>query len=221
MPAKREFAVIGLGSFGGKVAETLAFLGVPVVGVDKNRQRVDAFRGVITQPVRADVTDREQFLALGLEGIDIAVVSLGTDIEASVLATIFLREQGIKHITVKGISPEHKKILRLMGATQVIFPEEEMAKRLAHSLLSPNILDYIPLVPGYSIVELLAPPSFWEKSLLELNVRRAYGVEVLAIKSRGDKDIKVIPSALERIEEGDTLILLGKDEDIKTLREVR
>jgi trk system potassium uptake protein TrkA len=215
----KQFAVLGLGSFGRIVAQTLAEYGAPVIGIDRNRDNVESMRDIITQAVEADVSDRNELMSLGLEGVDVAIISLGDNIEGSVLATMFLNELKIPQIIVKAVSPEHGKILKMLGATQVLFPEQDMAQRIAMTLVSPTILDHIPLVPGYSIVEYIAPRHFWGKTLLELNVRREYGVEIIAIKSQETGNIRVIPSALDKIEKGDRLIIVGKDEDIKKLRE--
>ncbi len=215
----KQFAVLGLGSFGKIVAQTLAEYGAAVIGIDRNVENVDSMRDIITQAIEADVTHKDDLVSIGFEGIDVAIISLGDNIEGSVLATMYLHELGVPQIIVKGVSPEHGKILKMVGATDVIFPEKDMAQRIAMALVSPNIVDHIPLVPGYSIVDFVAPRHFWGKTLLELNVRREYGVEVIAIKSESTGKIKVIPSALDKIEKGDTLIIVGKDEDIKKLRE--
>ncbi len=212
----RQFAVIGLGRFGYRVASTLAAHKLPVIAVDRDPRRVELAAGVVDFAVCADATDQRALASAGVAAVDAAVVSLGEQLEPSVLATLILKEMGVKEIVVKGTSPEHGKILRLVGATEVVFPEEDMAVRVAQRIISPNIVDHIPLLPGYSIVELVVPEKFQGKTLLDLNLRRDYGVEVLVIK-RGDQ-VKVIPSALDTIEYGDTLVILGRDEDIARLR---
>ena len=212
----RQFAIIGLGRFGSKVARTLASMKVPVIAIDKDPRRVDDLRDVVDFALEADATDPKALAQAGVSESDVAVISLGNYLEASVLATILLKEIGIQEIIVKGTSPEHGKILSLVGATQVVFPEEDIATRLAQRIISPNVLDLIPLFPGYSIVELMAPTDFVGKTLLDLNIRRNYGLEVLIIKK--GESAKVIPSALDSIEYGDALVVLGKDEDIEKLK---
>ncbi len=214
----RQFVVIGLSGFGRKVAQTLAALKAPVIAIDRDRRKVDDISDVVDFAVQADATDQKALAQAGVGSADVAVISIVDPLETSVLSTMILKEMGIPEIIVQGKNREHGKILSLVGATQVVFPEEDVATRLAQRIIHPNILDLIPLMPGYSIVELAAPKQFLGRSLLDLNLRRNYGVEVLVIK-RGDK-VKVIPSALESMEHGDTLIVLGRDEDIEKLREM-
>jgi len=212
----RQFAVIGLGRFGVKVAMTLAGLGMPVIAIDKDARRIEQIADHVSLAVRADATDKKALGMAGIGSADVAVVALGDRMESSVLTTMLLKEMGIERIIVKGTGSEHGKILELVGASQVVFPEEDMAERVAQRIISPNILDHIPLLPGYSIVEFLAPEQFWGKTILDLNLRRNFGVEVLVIR-RGE-EVTVIPSALDSIGEGDTLVILGKDIDIEKLR---
>ena len=214
----RQFAVIGLGRFGRKVALTLSKLGAPVIAIDKDRHIIEDISDKVDFAVQCDATDQKALAQAGVSSADVAVVSLGEPLETSVLVTIILKEIGISQIIVKGESHEHGKILSLVGATDVVFPDEDVAERLAQKIIYPNILDLIPLLPGYSIVEIVPPKQFLGKSLLDLNLRRNYGVEVLVIK-RGDK-VKVIPSALDSMEHGDTLVILGKDKDIEKLRAI-
>ncbi|MCD6417954.1 TrkA family potassium uptake protein [bacterium] len=215
----RQFAVIGLGRFGQTVALTLSKLGAPVIAVDKNQSVIEDISDKVDFAVQCDATDQKALAQVGVSSADVAIVSLGEPLETSVLTTIILKEMGIQKIIVKGKNHEHGKILSLVGATDVIFPDEDVAEKLAQKIIHPNILDLIPLLPGYSIVEIVPPKQFLGKSLLDLNLRRNYGVEVLVIK-RGDT-VKVIPSALDSMEIGDTLVILGKDEDIEKLRSLK
>jgi trk system potassium uptake protein TrkA len=219
----RQFAIIGLGSFGSTVALELASKGLPVLAIDKNHARVDDVRDRVTHAVVGDATDPSFLGGLGISEVDVALVALGDDIEASVLVTLNLSEIGIDYIVVKGISTEHGNILEAVGAHQVVFPEKEMAERVANSLASPNIIDHIPLVEGYIIVELVAPEPFNDKSLIDLNLRREYGVELLAIK-RADPGtappVIVVPKAGEIIHPGDNLVILGAVEKVELLQEL-
>ncbi|MCD6594527.1 TrkA family potassium uptake protein [bacterium] len=214
----RQFAVIGLGRFGTKVALTLSELGMPVIAIDNNPRRIELIADKVAFALKADATDKKALGMAGVSSADVAVVSLGEQLEASVLVTIILREIGVEQIIVKGTSPEHGKILELVGATQVVFPEEDIARRVAQKIIAPNIVDHIPLLPGYSIIEFIAPEQFLGKTLLDLNMRRNFGVEVLVIK-RGEIT-KVIPSAMDKIQENDTLVILGKDEDVQKVRSI-
>ena len=212
----RQFAVIGLGNFGMGVALKLADMGMPVIAIDRDPRKIDSITNKVSFAVVADATDKKALHSAGVSAVDAAVVSLGKQIEPSVMATIILRELGVPEIIVKGISPEHGKILKMVGASHVVFPDADMAERVAQRIVSPNIVEHIPLLPGYSIIELKAPNIFWGKTLLDLNLRRNYGVEVLVIR-RGEQ-VKVIPSAMDKIEQGDTLVILGKNEDLEKLK---
>lgn len=217
----RQFAVIGLGNFGSTVAYELSKKGLPVVAVDLNPARVDELRGEVTHAVVGDATETQFIASSGIGEVDVAIVALGDDIEASVLVTLNLAESGIGEIIIKGISEEHQKILIAVGATQVIFPEKEMAQKIATSIAAPNIIDHIPLTEGYSIVEMITPKVFEGKTLIDLNLRREYGVELLAIKRASPNDtppVVVVPGAGEVIKREDKLVILGSEEDVETIQ---
>ncbi|MBN1754890.1 TrkA family potassium uptake protein [bacterium] len=217
-----QFIIIGLGTFGTTVAETLYGEGQQVLVLDVNREKIENIKKKVTQAMQIDVTDYEKLGELGLEGIDCALVNLGEPMEASMLATMFLKEIGVKDIIVKAISDEHGKLLRMLGATQILFPEKDMAIRLGKSLASPGIVDHISLSPDYCIVEVQSPEAFWHKTLGELNIRRVHGVDVIALKRRnnGEDRMIMIPSANDIIEESDNLLLLGETLKIEQLKKL-
>lgn len=216
----RQFAVIGLGNFGSTVARALARKDIPVVAIDRNPLKIDEIREDVTHAVAGDATDAGFLGSIGISEIDAAIVSLGDDIESSVLVTLNLVESGINEIVVKGVSEEHATILRAIGAHKVIFPEKEMAERLADSYAMPGVIENIPLTEGYNLVEISAPEPFYHKSIIELDLRREYGIELLAIK-RDEPDaepkIVVVPGASEIIKPGDKLFILGSKTDIELL----
>lgn len=217
----RQFAVIGLGNFGSTVAIELANKGLPVVAVDLDPSRVDELRGEVTHAVVGDATETQFIASSGIADVDVAIVALGDDIEASVLVTLNLAESGIEEIIIKGISKEHGDILTAVGATQIVFPEKEMAEKIATSIAAPNIIDHIPLTEGYSIVEMVTPKIFEGKTLLDLNLRREYGVELLVIKRADPSDdppVIVVPGAGEIIKSEDKLVILGSEEDVETIQ---
>src|SRR5215207_6459868 len=154
--AKRSFAVIGLGRFGSAMATTLAGLGHDVVGIDGSEAKVRGLADLISLAIQLDATDEKALRAAGLKDVDVAVVSIGEHLESSLLVVTRLREMGIKHIVAKAVTPLHGRILEKLGVTRVVFPEREMAIRVAHSLVVPNVLDYIELSSEYSIVEVPA-----------------------------------------------------------------
>lgn len=203
------------------MATTLADLGHDVVGVDGSEERVRQLADTITQAIQLDATDERALRAAGINDVDVAVVSIGENIESSLLVVMQLKELGIKTIVAKAVTPLHGRILEKLGVSRVIFPEREMAIRVAHSLVMPNVIDYIELSKDFSIVELPAPKAFVGQTLKQLELRPRYGLTLIAIKRRaqagGPEITNVAPTADERIAEGDTLSLLGSNERIAQL----
>jgi trk system potassium uptake protein TrkA len=224
----RQYAVIGLGTFGFKLATTLTEMGGQVLAIDNNRDRVQEIKDLVTDAVVLDATDKSAMDSLDLTSLDMVVVSVG-HLEDSVLISLYLKEAGVSLIVVKALNTDHVKILKLLGVSRVVLPEEEMAVRLAGSLLTPNIIEHIPLSPGHSIVEVKAPESFWGNTIGDLDIRKKYKVEVIALKKyvvsklEGKETVdesrtRVVPSADELINSGDALVVIGKNEDIEKMR---
>ncbi len=209
---KKEFAVIGLGRFGGSICRELAELGMPVMAIDNNEEKVNKFAGIASHAVCADTTDEKILKNLGIRNFDHVIVAIGEDIQSSILTTLMLKELGVSKITVKAQNDYHEKVLRKIGADVVIHPERDMARRIAHHMVSNNVLDYLELSDEHSIAEIIASTRLAGNSLIELNIRAKYGINIVAIK-RGN-DILVSPQADELIHEGDILIVIGADTDI-------
>lgn len=209
-----KFGVIGLGNFGSTVAKALFEAGHDVVVLDRDRDRVQAMQRYATQAVIADATQKEILEELALDKMDAVIVSLGKDLSASVLVTLYLRDLKVKKIVVKIASEDHGRVLDRVGATEIVFPEKDMALRLAQSLISPNILDYLPLSPEYSLLELAPPKEFIGKSLAELRLRSRFGVNVLAVRQIIPERMVINPSADFVIKDSDVLVVLGKREDL-------
>ncbi|RLA94087.1 MAG: TrkA family potassium uptake protein [Deltaproteobacteria bacterium] len=209
-----KFGVIGLGNFGSTVAKALFEAGHDVVVLDRDRDRVQAMQRYATQAVIADATQKEILEELALDKMDAVIVSLGKDLSASVLVTLYLRDLKVKKIVVKIASEDHGRVLDRVGATEIVFPEKDMALRLAQSLISPNILDYLPLSPEYSLLELAPPKEFIGKSLAELRLRSRFGVNVLAVRQIIPERMIINPSADFVIKDSDVLVVLGKREDL-------
>ncbi len=207
------YAVIGLGRFGSAVASTLVELGQEVIGIDSGEERVRQLSDVLSQTVQLDATDIKALREVGVQDVDCAVVSIGENIEASLLVVMQVKELGVPRVIAKAVTELHGRILQKLGVTRVIFPEREMAMRVAHSLVVPNVLDYIELSKDFSIVEVPAPKAFVGKTLKQLELRPRYGLTLIAVKRRagpgGAETTSVAPSADERIEEGDVVALLG------------
>jgi len=211
----KQFIVLGLGKFGSAVATTLVELGHEVLGVDNDEERVDALKDKITQAVQADITEEKVLKELGVKNFDAAIVSITTDLEASILVTMMLKEMGLKYIIAKAQNNLHAKVLEKIGVDKIVFPERDMGARIARSLITPNIKDYIELEPDYSIIEIEALPEFVDKTLSELDLRNKYGINVLAIKRNNSFNIS--PQAKDIIKKGDLLIVIGETKKITEL----
>jgi len=211
----KQFIVLGLGRFGSAVATTLVELGHEVLGVDNDEERVDALKDKITQAVQADITEERVLKELGVKNFDAAIVSIATDLEASILVTMMLKEMGLKYIIAKALNNLHAKVLEKIGVDKIVFPERDMGARIARSLVTPNIKDYIELEPDYSVIEIEALPDFVDKTLSELDLRNKYGITVLAIKR--DSSFNISPHAKDMIKKGDFLIVIGETKKITEL----
>lgn len=212
---KREFAVIGLGRFGGSICEELSLEGMKVLAIDRNEQRINEFKDIATQSIILDSTDEQALKEIGIQNIDHVIIAIGDDIQASILTTVILSDLHVKKITVKAQNDYHAKILTKIGAHQVVHPERDMGRRLAHSIISNSILDYLELSEEHSIVEVKVSSKMIGKNLIELDIRKNYGCNVVAIK-RG-KQMNVSPNAHDLLQAGDILIIIGADEDISKL----
>lgn len=209
---KREFAVIGLGRFGGSICRELSMEDMHVLAIDIDEEKVNEFKNVATYSVIADSTDEGALKELGIKNIDHVIIAIGDNIQASILTTVILTDLGIKKITVKAQNDYHEKILKKLGADHVVHPERDMGKRIAHNIISSNILDYLELSDEHSIVEVKAGQKMRGKTLIDLDIRAHYGCNVVAIK-RG-RDINVSPSADDTLKYNDILIVIGADKDI-------
>jgi trk system potassium uptake protein len=214
----KQFAVIGLGRFGTSVATTLFKSGYEVLAIDASAERVQKFSHEVTHVVQADTTDEGALKALGIRNFDVVVVAIGEDVQANVMTTLSLKEIGIKYIVAKARNELHGKMLEKIGADRVVYPERDMGIRVAHNLLSTNVLDYIELSPDLSLVEVSTPLELVGRSLAEANLRAKYGVNVMAIK-RGDQLI-LPPLPSEKIVAKDILIVVGGNAGVQKLEEL-
>jgi len=203
----KSYVVIGMGRFGSEVARRLYELGCEVLAIDSNSELVQHISSDVTHAVTADARDKEVLRALGVKDFECAVVAIGDDLAASVLVTMNVKELGVGHVVCKAHDETHRQVLVKLGADRVVIPERENAARLARSLSSHNVLDYIELSDEYGIIEVPAPKSWIGKSLKELNVRAKLGVNILAFKH--GKQINVSPNADYAIMEGDIMVILG------------
>lgn len=211
----KQFVVIGCGRFGSSVALKLTELGAEVMVVDRNEETIQNIADDVTHAVQADATDENSIKALGINNFDVAIITIGSNIQSSILITLMVKELGVKHIIAKAQTDLHAKVLYRIGADRVVFPEREMGTRIAKNLVSSNILDYIELAPDYSIVEVVAVDQWIGRNLMDLNMRANYGINVMAIKHGTDIDIAVYAETV--IKEGDVLVVIGHNEDLKKI----
>ena len=203
----KSYVVIGLGRFGQTLARQLCLLGAEVLAMDTNNDLVQQVADEVTHAVVGDAQDKDVLRALGVRDFDCAIVAIGTNLAASVLTVMNLQELEVPYIICKAHDETHSRVLKKLGVDKVVIPEQENAARLARSLNSHNVLDYIELSEDYGIVEVPAPKSWQEKSLMDLNVRAKLGVNILAVRRNGK--INVSPSADFVFRTGDVAVVLG------------
>ena len=217
----KQFAVIGLGNFGFHAAKALFEDGNEVVAIDTDKGRVQAIDPYSTEAVVLDATDKEALKSLGLENMDGVIVSTGAKISTSILICLYLQENGVKKILAKALDEDHGKILKRVGATEIIHPERDMALRVSRGLSHPNILDFIPLADEFDLVQVGPPREFIGKNLKELNLRAKYNVHIIAIKELVPENFLLVPPASFVIKDSDILIMLGMSEDIKRIKALK
>ena len=212
---KKQFVVIGLGRFGSSVAKTLYELGNDVLAIDADEEVIQEIADSVTHAVQADSTDENTLKALGISNFDVAVVTIGSNVQTSIMTALLIKELGVKNILAKAHNELHAKVLQKIGVDKVIFPERDMGVRVAHNLVATSILDYIELSPDYSIAEIISSSDWVGKSLKELNMRAKYGISIMALKR--DNEINVSPLAEDIIQEGDVIVAIGGTEELNEL----
>ncbi len=205
--------MIGLGRFGSSVARSLHSMGYQVLAIDCDEEAVREMVDYSTRAVVADATNEQALRALGIRNLDVVVVGIGDDLQASILVVLMLKEVGVEYIVAKAHNELHGRVLERIGADKVVYPERDMGFRVANSLVSSNILEYIELSPDVGVIEVLAPERMLGKRLVELDLRNRFHVNVIAIK-RGNV-VNITPGANDRIERGDVVVLVGKREDLQ------
>ncbi len=215
----KSFAVLGLGRFGKEMALQLARGGAEVLALDRERKMVEEVADEVTRAVAANLRDKDALQELGVAECDCVILSVGSDLAASVLAVMNLKAIGVKHLICKAYDEVHREVLLKLGADQVIIPEQEFAAKLAGQLLMPRIRDYLQLTDHFTIVEIAVPDSWTGKTLGELNVRGKYHVTVITVR-HGDQ-IVPSPGADEKMLAGDILLMAGDEKDVTRLQKIR
>ena len=213
----RTVMVVGLGRFGASIARTLSEDGVQVLGIDRRMDLVESLQQELTQAVQADSMDRETLHMLGAGDFDTAFVTIGGDLKASCATTMLLKELGCKQVIAKASDEFHGRMLEKLGADKVLFPERDMGKRIAHNLVSGNLLEYIELSPDFSMVEIQAGPEWNGKALRALNLRERLGINVVAVRSGGKTDAR--PTAETVIHEGDLMLVVASEGTLDRLNQ--
>ncbi len=212
-----KFAVIGLGSFGSNIAKTLYEKGNEVLAVDEDKEKIDEVKNFVSHAVHMDAADKENLQALGIKDMDVVIVSLGPEMEASILTVLYLNEMGTKRIVAKALTEDHAKILESVGATETIYPEKDMAIKTALKLSCPNVLEYLPLISGFGIQEIAPPEKFIGKNLRELDLRNKYGIQVIAIKELIPEKTTFVPKADFVLKDSDILVIMGEDKQLEKI----
>lgn len=214
----KSYIVIGLGRFGSALARQLCSLGAEVLAMDCSNTLVQQMANDVTHAVVGDAQDKEVLRALGVRNFDCAVIAIGDDLASSVLTTMNLKELGVPYIVCKAHDETHRRVLEKLGVDRVVIPEQEHAQRLARSLHSHNVLDYIELSEEYGILEVPAPKSWVGKTLKELNVRAKLGVNIIAVES--DEKTNVSPAADYRVRTGDIMVVLGENYALEAVQKL-
>lgn len=220
----KRIGIVGAGRFGSSLAQSLAERGVEVMILDRRRDIVDHMSGIVAKAMEGDAIEEGTLEAAGFRDCDIAVVAVGSDMESSVLTTLMLKEMKIPCVIAKASGDVHGKVLQKVGADRVVHPDREVAMRLARSLVSPSVLDYVEVAEGISVLEIAAPIEFVGKSLGELQIRKKYAVTVLVLRraqqdGEGKPETIVSPDADDNVQLGDTIVIFGLDEKLRRLEQ--
>lgn len=216
---KQNYAIIGLGRFGGSICRTLVESGQEVLAIDSNEERVNKYMNIATHAVVGNAQDESTLRSLGIRNFDHVIVAIGEDIQASILVTLMVKEMGVPNVLAKAQNEYHAKVLERVGADRVVHPERDMGVRIAHNLVSRNILDFIELSDEFSLAEIkVSNPKFFNKSLIEVNFRQRFGLTVVAIR-RADGQVVVSPPANEIVCENDNLLVIGSTVNVDNLDE--
>ncbi|OKL37347.1 potassium channel family protein [Domibacillus mangrovi] len=215
---KEQFAVIGMGRFGTSIAKKLHEAGQEVMGIDINADEVEDAELFITHGAVADTTEKATLKSIGISNFDCVIVAIGSNMQASILTVLLLNELGIKKIIAKALNELHGQVLEKVGADWIVYPDKDMGERVAHQLLSPNVLNFIELSNEYSIEEIKIPSSMGGKSLQDLSIRATYHLNVIAVMSHDEVTISPTPDHI--MNDGDILIVIGKKSDLSAFSNI-
>jgi trk system potassium uptake protein TrkA len=215
---QKQYAVIGLGRFGTSVARTLFKLGQEVLAIDMDEDRVRYVAEEVTHTLLADTTDANTLKSIGIANFDVVIVAIGENVQANIMTTLLLKEQGVPFVVAKALNKMQGRVLEKIGADRVVYPERDMGKRIAHNLVAPNLVDYIELSAGFRICEIIAQKEMAGKSLKDLELRHKFNVNVILIK-KATGEIVFTPNGQDIIQVGDVLVLAGEKEALDKLEQ--
>ena len=214
---EKNVIVLGLGRFGYAVATKLFEKGVYVTAVDSNYKKVEKIANFVSSAAQGDITEEVSMNSLGINNYDVAIIATGTDIEASIEATLICKDSGVDKIIAKATSQSHARILKKIGADQIVYPELDTGERLARSLAGSNLLELVQFSNDFSLIEIKAHEDWIGKSLIELDFRKTYKMNVVGFERDGQMLMDIDPST--DIRKGDVLVLIGDNENAKALEE--
>ena len=217
----KQFLVIGLGNFGYFLASHLYSKGHDVMAIDKKPELVEQIKTKVTQAIVADATDPAVIASLDVNEMDAAVVSIGSVLSNSILAVLNLQEAGIGHIVAKAINEPHKRVLEKLGVKDICFPEKDNAISMAERLNNPNLIDFLPVMDGYGIIELAVPKSFIGKTLMQVKLPNRYAVQIVAIKEMISEKVHFTPKADFIFKENGIMVLLGPEKGLEKLKMIK
>ena len=215
---RRRFAILGLGQFGRNLSRELSRLGHDVLAVDVSSKKVESIRNEVAVAAMADIRDRHALAELFTGPFDVVIIAIGGSLEAAIMATLHLKELGVKEVWAEANTDERAEVLRRVGATRVLSPERDMGRRLAQSLANPNLIEFLPLTEGYGVVDVPAPSWSHGKTLAELALRNRFNVAVIAIRS-GQESTQIVPGGGAKLGAGDVLTLVGRDAELAHFHE--
>ncbi|MCF7928345.1 MAG: TrkA family potassium uptake protein [Spirochaetales bacterium] len=228
---EKIFAVIGLGNFGYQICETLAQQGGEVIAVDNRSEVVERIKNIVSQAILVDTTDPESISSLPLNDVDVAIIGIGENIEANILTTALLKQYNIPRIIARAVTPIHERVLRQIGAHEIINIEINEGKRIAQKLIAPEILDQVPLSESDSVAEVFVPDNFVDKDLKSLDLRNKMNINVIALKRKHRKvdeagnpessEELIFPAGDDVLQGDDILILVGRNKDITNFTRVK
>ncbi|MDP4098454.1 TrkA family potassium uptake protein [Paenibacillus sp. P96] len=213
----QQFVIIGLGRFGSSLGLQLMDMGCEVLGIDRDEDVVEEMSEHLTHVVVGDATDEQLLRSIGVRNMDCGIVAIGDDIQMSILAAILLKELGIKTVVAKAISKLHGRALEKLGVDRIVYPERDMGVRVAHQLVTPNLLDYLQLSKDYTIAELNVPECLNGKTLSELNTRTRFGCSIVAIHT--SNGVLIAPTAMDKLHRDDIMVIIGTNDNIGRFEE--